>query len=39
LLSLEPTTRAPDIYIGGQMRDVHSLRRIAHFFRRVAHYF
>jgi hypothetical protein len=39
LLSVELAARAPDIYIGGQMRDVHSLRRIAHFSRRVVHYF
>jgi hypothetical protein len=39
LLSVEQTARTPDIYIGGQMHDVHSLRCVAHFFRRVAHYF
>jgi hypothetical protein len=39
LLSVERGARAPDIYIGGQMRYVHSLRRVAHFFRHVAHYF
>jgi hypothetical protein len=36
LLSVELAVRAPDIYIGGQMCDVRSLRHIAHFFRRVA---
>jgi hypothetical protein len=30
LLSVERTTRAPDIYIGGQMHDVHLVRRVAH---------
>jgi hypothetical protein len=39
LLSVERATRAPDIYIGGQMRHVRSLRCIAHFFRHVVHYF
>jgi hypothetical protein len=39
LLSVEQATRAPDIYIGGQLRDARSLRRVAHFFRCVAHYF
>jgi hypothetical protein len=38
LLSVERATRAPNIYIGGQMRDAHSLRHIAHFFRRIVHY-
>jgi hypothetical protein len=31
LLSVEQAVRAPDIYIGGQMRNAHSLRRVAHF--------
>jgi hypothetical protein len=39
LLSVERAACAPDIYIGGQMRDVRSLRRIAHFFKCGAHYF
>jgi hypothetical protein len=39
LLSVEWAGCTPDIYIGGQMRDVHSLRRVAHFFRRIANYF
>jgi hypothetical protein len=39
LLSVERAARAPDIYIGGQMRDAHLLRCVAHFFRHVAHYF
>jgi hypothetical protein len=39
LLSVERAACAPDIYIGGQMRDAHSLRHVTHFFRRVAHYF
>jgi hypothetical protein len=39
LLSVERATHAPDIYIGGQMRDTRSLRHIVHFFKRVAHYF
>jgi hypothetical protein len=39
LLSVVRAARTPDIYIRGQMRDVHSLRRIAHFFKCVAHYF
>jgi hypothetical protein len=39
LLSVERAARAPDIYIGDQMRDVRSLRHVTHFVRRVAHYF
>jgi hypothetical protein len=38
-LSVERAMRALDIYIGGQMRDTRSLRRVAHFFKRVDHYF
>jgi hypothetical protein len=32
LLSVEWVTHAPDIYIGGQMRDTRSLRRVTHYF-------
>jgi hypothetical protein len=32
-LIVERAARAPDIYIGGQMRDARSLRCVAHFFR------
>jgi hypothetical protein len=39
LLSVAWSARAPNIYIGGQMCDVRSLRHVAHFFRCVAHYF
>jgi hypothetical protein len=39
LLSVERAARSPDIYIGGQMRDTHSVKRVAHFFRRATHYF
>jgi hypothetical protein len=39
LLSVEWAARAPDIYIGGQMCDARSVRRVTHFFRRVTHYF
>jgi hypothetical protein len=39
LLSVERAARAPDIYIGGQMRDVCSLRCAAYFFRCVKYYF
>jgi hypothetical protein len=33
LLSVERVTCTPDIYIGGQMRDMRSLRCVAHFFQ------
>jgi hypothetical protein len=33
LLSVERVMCAPDIYIGGQMRDARSLRCVAHFFQ------
>jgi hypothetical protein len=39
LLSVERATRVPDIYVGGQMHDAHSLWHITYFFRHVAHYF
>jgi hypothetical protein len=39
LLSVERAARSPDIYIGGQMRDTHSVKRVAHFFGRATHYF
>jgi hypothetical protein len=39
LLSVERAAHAPDINIGGQMRDARSVRRVAHFFRRVTHHF
>jgi hypothetical protein len=32
LLSVEWVTHAPDIYIGGQMRDTRSLRHVTHYF-------
>jgi hypothetical protein len=39
LLCVERAAHALDINIGGQMRDVRSVRRVAHFFRRAAHHF
>jgi hypothetical protein len=33
LLSVERAACAPDIYIGGQIHDAHSLRCVAHFFQ------
>jgi hypothetical protein len=39
LLSVERAAHAPDIYIGGHVCDVRSLRRVTHFFRHVTYYF
>jgi hypothetical protein len=39
LLSVERAAHAPDIYMGGQMCDAHSMRCVAHFERHIAHYF
>jgi hypothetical protein len=39
LLSVERAAHAPDIYMAGQMRDAHSVRRVTHFERHIAHYF
>jgi hypothetical protein len=38
-LCVEQAVRTADIYIGGQMHNARSLRRVTHFFRRVMHYF
>jgi hypothetical protein len=39
LLSVERAAHTPDIYIGGQMSDARSVRRVSHFFRRATHHF